>query len=481
MKLPRIASLTLCSMVCVLTITSPSSAEPVACKREIAKSTAKFVQAKMKALQKCNDAVTSNVSPGPCPDAKASATISKADSKLRAAVDKKCGGADHSCGTGGDDDSLASIGWNIGACPNFESGSCNGAIANCDDVSNCLGCVGEAAVDQAIALYYGNLDQGATASDVISCQRAIGKNTAKFFASKTKALQKCEDGIFKGTVTGPCPDGVKAAPAIAKAESKKRAAICKACGGADRVCGGGDDLTPGQIGFSSSCPNVTIPGGASCAHSIITLQDIVDCVDCVTEFKADCLDALSVPDIKSYPSECNAASVPTTTPTPTPTPTQLPTSTRTASPTTTASPTPGPGGCPSALTFEANGDLADLDTGWTGQSHDNKVIDNGVLTLAVSACAGSSPSCGQCTVNGPIANSGGSAGNNHRCTGNTSVQCTTAADCSGLGTCAFFFGAPLPLSSGGVPVCVVNQVIGAVTGTANVNDGSSGTSVPLSK
>ena len=35
----------------------------------------------------------------------------KAESKLRAAMDKKCGGGDRSCGTGGDDDSLASIGW----------------------------------------------------------------------------------------------------------------------------------------------------------------------------------------------------------------------------------------------------------------------------------------------------------------------------------------------------------------------------------
>ena len=51
MKLPRIASLTLCSMVCVLTITLPARAEPVACKRAIAKSTAKFVQAKLQALQ----------------------------------------------------------------------------------------------------------------------------------------------------------------------------------------------------------------------------------------------------------------------------------------------------------------------------------------------------------------------------------------------------------------------------------------------
>src|SRR5262249_14662895 len=149
-------------------------------------------------------------------------------------------------------------------------------------------------------------------------------------------------------VGGPCPDAAKAAPAIAKAESKKRAGICKACGGADRSCGGGDDLTPAQIGFASSCPNVTIPGGSSCAHAIGTVQDIVDCVDCVTEFKADCLDALTVPELKSYPSECNGGGTPA--PTPSPTRTATPTGpTKTATPTATVTgptvtPTPGGGG-----------------------------------------------------------------------------------------------------------------------------------------
>jgi hypothetical protein len=456
------------------TLASSAGAEPVACQRAIAKSSAKFVQAKMKALEKCNDAVVLGSASGPCPDGKASATITTARGKLRAAVAKKCGGADRACGTA-DDDSLASIGWNISSCPNFESGSCTNPIADCDGVSTCLLCVGDAAVDQAIALYYGALDTNTTDHDVITCQRAIGKSTAKFFAAKTHALQKCEDGVLKGTVGGPCPDAAKAAPAIAKAESKKRTALCKACGGADRLCGGGDDLTPAQIGFAATCPNVTVPSGPTCAHAIGTVQDIVDCVDCVTEFKADCLDPLTVPSLESYPTECNGGAGPTSTPTPT----VLPTATLTATPTVTASPTPGPGGCPSSLTFEANGDAADLDTGWSGVAHDSRVINDGVLTLAVSGCAGSSPSCGTCAVNGPIPNNGGTAANNHRCTGDTSIQCASDGNCTGHGTCVFFFGAPLPLSSGSVPVCVINQVLGAVSGTADVNGGSSATNVSL--
>jgi len=149
-------------------------------------------------------------------------------------------------------------------------------------------------------------------------------------------------------------------------------------------------------------------------------------------------------------------------------------------PTATEVPTPQPtstavgGACPTQITFLANGDAADLDSGWTGQSHDNHVINNGILTVNATGCAGT-----VATVSGPAANAGGTASNNHRCTGDTSVQCTTDTDCTGLGTCAFFFGAPLPLSSGGVSVCVVNQVTGAVTGTVDVTSGDSVNDAPL--
>src|SRR5690349_4337174 len=95
-------------------------ADSVSCQRAVAKASAQFAQAKLKALQKCNDMVLNHAISGPCPDATAAAKIAKADSKLRVAVSKGCGGADRTCGTG-DDDALAGVGWGGGACPNFES------------------------------------------------------------------------------------------------------------------------------------------------------------------------------------------------------------------------------------------------------------------------------------------------------------------------------------------------------------------------
>src|SRR6185369_46410 len=90
--------------------------------------------------------------------------------------------------------------------------------------------------------------------------------------------------------------------------------------------------------------------------------------------------------------------------------------------------------------------------------------------------------------------------NNHRCTNNTSIECTDDSACAKLcvggsndgkpcsavtdcpgdsttcpnaGTCAFFFGAPLPLAAGGVSTCVINQITGNITGTANIETGES--------
>jgi hypothetical protein len=74
--------------------------------------------------------------------------------------------------------------------------------------------------------------------------------------------------------------------------------------------------------------------------------------------------------------------------------------------------------------------------------------------------------------------------NTQRCTGDTSVTCTTAPGGGGCpsGTCEFFFGANLPLSAGGVATCVTSQWNGSISGTANQQTGAStGTAAVISK
>src|SRR5436853_5079707 len=93
-------------------------------------------------------------------------------------------------------------------------------------------------------------------ADPIKCQRSILKDSGKFAQAKIKALSKCEEGRLKGKVIGLCSADVKTTTAIAKAETKMRAAIGKNCGGADKTCGmGGDDDSLASISWPGVCPD----------------------------------------------------------------------------------------------------------------------------------------------------------------------------------------------------------------------------------
>ncbi len=150
--------------------------------------------------------------------------------------------------------------------------------------------------------------------------------------------------------------------------------------------------------------------------------------------------------------------------------------TPTGGPNPTPSSSPSGMACPNKVTIEGQGDQADLDSGWTGIAQNTHVINKGTITVALDCHGNSKGSCGSCDVSGPIAST--TVVNNQRCSNDTSKTCTGAGDCTG-GTCAFIFGAPLPLSSGGVPVCVTNLVSGTISGTANPDTGSGASTVAL--
>jgi hypothetical protein len=337
------------SHVGVTTASVPSSG----CARTAAKAATKFLAAKTKALKKCEEGKVKGQHSGTCPDAGASVgtppriaadKIAKASSKLQSSIAKKCGGADKVCGTPdeGEFEPLPT-GWPT-TCPNFENGACNNAIADCADLTACYECVAESAIDQAIDLYYHFLVPTNPIAEVAlnKCQQAIGRETSKYLVAKDKTLLKCWDGRIQGLHNLGCPDATAnpdlsaekpaftAAAKIAKAESKKIAAICKACGGADNLCddvvdavnplvpplggsGGGDDVNLASIVTLTSCPDVTVPAAPGrpalpCLRSITTLADLVFCLDCVTEYKVDCADRARLP-LKllglSVPPECN--------------------------------------------------------------------------------------------------------------------------------------------------------------------------------
>lgn len=254
------------------------------CRQAIAKASAKFEAKKIKALQKCKDGVLKGKITPPCPDAKATDKINKAATKLQDAIAKDCELADVALILPG------------GSCPRFattdESGSCDVTVATVAELADCVECLSETNVDSMISfLFDGKI--ASSDGDTLKCQRSTGKNGAKFFAKKRKALQKCADAVIKNG-SGTCPDA-KATEKINKAAAKLQEKLDKDCAGL-----GQDDF-----GGTCFCPAFDIPGaGPACGGPLHSLADLKACVECVMEHKADCLTSVSAPSLGALPTEC---------------------------------------------------------------------------------------------------------------------------------------------------------------------------------
>jgi len=144
------------------------------------------------------------------------------------------------------------------------------------------------AIAVAVAMSSGS---ASAANTVEGCARTILKQAQGFAQKKANALRKCEDGVLKAKVTGPCPD-TKNADKIAVAMTKALEKIAKKCEGFDtagvhnRDCNGvGDPAAcctgaeagtcfPANLGYGDNCPR------AACAGPLDTVPDLADCVVC---------------------------------------------------------------------------------------------------------------------------------------------------------------------------------------------------------
>ena len=309
----------------VLFSVTPARADAERCRAAVSANASALLRAAVKARGKCEDRVLSGSLP-PSSDCSAHAdvtdAVADATAKIAGRIDKACGGDDRSCGSGGDDESLASIGWDAGVCPDAVGLGCSNAIADCGDIVDCVACMATGAAGAAATLAYGSLDTGAGGS-VAKCQRTLGRETSKLLDKRSKTLAKCWRKVSGGAGAAPCPspgDG-KTAAKLDKAENKAIAKICKACGGGDRACddtvssvagsGGADDLLAASIGFAATCSDLTVPGTTgSCSETIDDASDVVRCLDCVARFHGDCVDLAASPWGASYPAVCNGGEPP---------------------------------------------------------------------------------------------------------------------------------------------------------------------------
>lgn len=320
------------------------------CQRTINKETAKFLQGESKTISKCELSKVKGKIAGSTvcirDDVKTVGKLAKIESKKIAKLNKACGGDDKVCGGDLTDESGSeAIGFGA-SCPGFEGrglcvggsndgdicgadtdctgggacATCDGSIApnDCTDAVTCVDCIAAVATRQMNDLLVDNLvatDPKAQKAEN-KCQQKILKEAWKFYQAKSKILQKCWDKRVLGKHADFCPDAgaaqgseaQKAAAKIAKAEVKKVAKMCKACGGDDKLCGGGDDIPLASVySPAPTCPAVTLPVApfTDCgAITVASMQELVDCIDCVAEFKVDCTAINNVPSLAVYPAAC---------------------------------------------------------------------------------------------------------------------------------------------------------------------------------
>lgn len=121
--------------------------------------------------------------------------------------------------------------------------------------------------------------------------------------------------------------------------------------------------------------------------------------------------------------------------------------------------------------------LSELDTGWTGISHDADITDAVRLVTRISCSATSAP-CGVCQVTGITP-----AERNCRCANDNRKICdqpfqADSNDCGGE-ICNCYLGPPLALSAGATPACVTSRFANDITGSVDVDLGSGEGTVDL--
>jgi hypothetical protein len=488
----------------------------IKCLQADAKAGGKLVAKAVKARQKCLDKSLKNADPGDDCSTVAEC-VGGANSGLACTVDSEC--PDGSCVTGEPAITIAKLIIKSDAAidkkcsfltpPEFGPtqmqfpGKCfdpdpSDAFTS-EDLKYCIRTTHPNVAEDLIDLEYGSTT-GPLDKEPFKCLQTIAKNGAKFANTKLKAIQKCHDALLKGKLFGfPAADcdtaDSKTKAKIDKAESKTRAKIFGKCSdpniAALTVCSG---VCIGGANSSRACTTPSeCPGGtcgpatteAEAEDCIIdthgkavddpydpTVATLIDyeyaakqplCGDNVRNaYEEEC----DGPDDADCPGQCGAAG--------------------------------GLMGClclniPRERIWEhAN---ADLDNGWTGDSHDSGVVEGGGYVADLYDCDGPGsgdvlctvgPSCeggahaacskdSDCGVNAPCRKRRTAVG--PHCALDVQASCSTNGDCPGglsIGNVCVktAHGAPLPISGGGVSVCVVNIFREDVVGTRNLDTGA---------
>ncbi len=488
------------------------SKSQLTCQIAIAKEGLKFLSGELRVRQQC---ATGNLtSPGSCPAPDAGALLTLR-ARLRAGLAKRCDFTPASTtaalrGLGfpgpctdadpGDGFTLADLQDCIEASHEHRlTGVCGGGtnlgeactvVADCPDSGPGTFCRG------IISIEYDPTLTGPLAGTAASCQKVLALSSSKFLLTAMKSLQRCRNDLLNCKIDGgtglvtcrlsgflgkDCATADdRTIDAIAKAKSKAEAAIVAKC-------------SPSDVVLLEACePDQPTPSEAAACeieeHRVLADNADPTAVDDLLDFQYATRGRCGDNRLNQASEECDGGA---------------------------------DAACP-GLCGAANGFFAclcqnvprqrvvehanaDLDTGWTGTSHDLGVVEGGGYVTDLWDCDGPGGPDTLCTV-GPSCNlaphqpcspapnaTDGAADSNSVCLGGGNFcrrtaggstgphceiefhkRCETDAQCPLLGDRCIevLHSAPLPVSAAGIPLCVVNVLSEDVVGTTDLATGS---------
>src|SRR5689334_3759289 len=117
------------STILLLSVVVRAFADPIGCQRGIARASARYLQGRARALERCEVEKLKGLrraSTECASDPQAAAAIYNLGIKLIVALNLSCGGPDQRCGNT-DDDPLEAIGWGA-TCPDVDTAGCTNPI-----------------------------------------------------------------------------------------------------------------------------------------------------------------------------------------------------------------------------------------------------------------------------------------------------------------------------------------------------------------
>lgn len=521
------------------------------CSLKLGKLASKLASTIIKETAGCRDADISGKAVGPCPNAANLDKIAKIDAKLASTIDGNCASvcsvtqtipciADSLCpsrpvpeactaGASNQPFEMSKLG--------FPGAFCESVVGHplrsTADLHGCVEPLTQSSADALIDAIYGSIDNASALSpSAQSCVKAIAKGASKLSSTIYKGVVKCRGEILKGKVARNPQTCVQDDPKLVSKKSKIEAKLAKL--------------------IDTKCTDADILSLDLCGAGVGGTLDRSQAEACVTEIVSEITDSPLAPVTRIIPTTSLVEAA-------------YPPVARCGDNLVNQLPNPfaligeecdgtDDAACPGACNppgdffectcstarrhrFVANGFAADLDTGWTGSSHDSGVTDtSGFISTSTNCdcdqmtgaeCTGTSadpvcdtagkqmPTCASDVFSGTRCDAHGDNDNRDEhsdcwiCDDNSlnaGTFCDADADCTpqcfdALGvagatcpngqvdcavgevcrgrcdqteTCIFIpLGAPLPLSSGGTPTCVVNTYREDVFGTRNIVTGES--------